>query len=311
MHLYQRIFTAFIGTIILFFCSNTAFAQAPGRSITIIPPKFELFANPGDQISETIRVRNDSVTPATYNILIEDFTSTGEEGQVVLEEDGSDQQYSLAKWILTDAADIALQPGEEKPISFTISVPKNAEPGGHYASILFQAGSEAVAGGAAVTQRVGALVLLRVSGNVTENAVVETFEAPTYSQTTPINISLRLKNNGNTHIRPKGTIIITDMFGKKIDELPLNGQNVLPGVTRKMDTEWNHPNVLGYYTATLVATYGQQNLPITSATKYLVVNTTAAILIGVGLIAGILFIVSLISGKSRLLRALKVIISGK
>jgi hypothetical protein len=101
------------------------------------------------------------------------------------------------------------------------------------------------------------------------------------------------------------------MFGKKIDELPLNGQNVLPGVVRKMDTEWTKTNALGYYTATLVATYGQQNLPLTAATKFLVVSPTAAILIGIGTVAGILFIFSLISGKSRLLRALKVIISGK
>lgn len=286
-------------------------AQADQRGITIIPPKFELFANPGDQIIEKLRVRNDSVTPITYQILVEDFTSTGEEGQVVLEEQQSDQQYSLASWLLADSKDISLLAGEEKTISFTITVPRDAEPGGHYASILFSAGGEEQLGITSVTQRVGALVLLRISGNVTENSVIETFEAPTYSKTAPLNITLRLKNEGNTHIRPQGTIVITDLFGRKVDELPLNGLNVLPGATRKMDTEWNRSNVLGYYTATLVATYGQQNLPLTAATKFAVISPTAAILIGVGAIAAILFLISIIAGRKRLLKALRVIVSGK
>lgn len=307
-----RLTTALVVVLLLLFSSANSILAQESRSITIIPPRFELFANPGEQLSEIIRVRNDSASPESLTVLVEDFTSTGEEGQVVLEEGQSDQLYSLAKWIQTEATDIVIQPGEEKPFTFTISVPKNAEPGGHYASVLFQGGGGQVeGGGASVVQRVGNLILLRVSGNVTENAEIETFSAPTYSQTTPLNLSLRVKNNGNTHIQPKGTIIITDLFGKKVDELPLSGQNVLPGVVRKMDTEWNKPNVLGYYTATLVSTYGQQNLPLTAATKFLVISPTAAILIGVGIIAGILFIISLISGKSRLLRALKVIISGK
>lgn len=307
-----RLTTALVVVLLLLFSSANSILAQESRSITIIPPRFELFANPGEQLSEIIRVRNDSASPESLTVLVEDFTSTGEEGQVVLEEGQSDQLYSLAKWIQTEATDIVIQPGEEKPFTFTINVPKNAEPGGHYASVLFQGGGGQVeGGGASVVQRVGNLILLRVSGNVTENAEIETFSAPTYSQTTPLNLSLRVKNNGNTHIQPKGTIIITDLFGKKVDELPLSGQNVLPGVVRKMDTEWNKPNVLGYYTATLVSTYGQQNLPLTAATKFLVISPTAAILIGVGIIAGILFIISLISGKSRLLRALKVIISGK
>lgn len=307
-----RTLTALLVFLILPFVILPAIqAQQPSRGITIVPPRFELFANPGDQISETIRITNNSATPTSYQVIVEDFTSVGEEGQVALQEDESIHSFSLAQWITPETTELTLQPGEERPFSFTINVPKNGEPGGHYASVLFQAAGGEVQGGASVTQRIGALILLRVSGDVTENATIETFTAPRYSQTTPLNFTLRLKNNGNTHIRPKGTIVITDIFGKKVDELPLNGQNVLPGVVRKMDTEWNKPNALGYYTATLVATYGEQNLPLTAATKFFVASPTAIILISIGVIAAILFIISLISGKSRLLRALKIIISGK
>jgi len=279
--------------------------------ITIIPPKFELFANPGDVVTETIRVKNESDAPLVFGVLIEDFSSSGETGGVVLEEGETDTSYSLKNWIEASATNLSLQPGEEQTFPFSINIPRDAEPGGHYASILFQLGSgEAEAGVTSVQHRVGSLVLLRVSGNVQEEASIETFSAPVYSRSTPVTFSLRVENKGTTHIRPNGTIIITNIFGQKVDEIPLNTANVFPGAIRKIDTQWNPGTVLGHYTATLVASYGQQSLPLTSATKFTVASPLAAIMLIVGSIAGVIFLISLITGRKRLTAALRVLTSG-
>lgn len=281
--------------------------------ITVIPPKFELFANPGDVVTETIRVRNDSDIPQTFGVVVEDFSATGEEGKVVLEEDQQEaDNYSLKSWVEPSSQNVFIQPNQEATFPFTIAVPKDAEPGGHYASILFQLGTgEPIPGAASVQNRIGTLVLLRVSGNVVEKAEIESFSAPVYSQKGPLTFDLRVKNDGTTHIRPAGTIVITNMFGQKVDEIPLNGANVFPGAVRKMDTDWNKQALLGHYTATLVATYGQQSLPLTAATKFTVASPTALILIGVGAIAGVIFLISLITGRNRLLKALKILTTGK
>lgn len=291
------------------FVSSPAFAQT---SLTIIPPRFELFSNPGETIAEKIRVKNNSDAPVTYTIRVEDFTTSGEEGQVVLEEDQPDTSFSLARWIEPASKDLILQPNEEKSISFIVNTPRNAEPGGHYASILFISGQDnpAVPGGAAVSQRVGSLVLLRVSGNVTEKALLETFSTDKYYDKPPVNFLLRLKNEGNVHLRPQGTIVITDMFGKKVDEVPLDSRNVLPGAIRKMETKWEKKNLLGSYTATLIATYGQQNLPLTAAVKFIVISRTVLILGTVGLVAVVGFILTLIVGRRRFMRVLKVLTKG-
>lgn len=292
----------------LFATASPVFAQPLG--ITIIPPRFELFANPGDIIPETIRVVNDAEVPQSFGVLVEDFSSAGEEGRVVLEEGESDQQYSLKSWIEPGMQNITVQPGEEVIFPFTITVPKNAEPGGHYASILFQIGGEPIEGVTSVKHRIGSLILLRVSGDVVEDSKIETFSAPVYSKQGPVTFTLRLKNEGTTHIRPNGTIVITNMFGQKVDEVPLNGLNVFPGVIRKMETDWNRENLLGQYTATLVATYGQQNLPLTSVTKFTVISPVAAGLIIIGSIAAVGFILSLISGRNRLLKAIRILFGG-
>jgi hypothetical protein len=291
------------------------FAQEGGRSISVVPPKFELFANPGDIVTERLKITNNSGVVSNYSILVEDFGSTGEEGQVVLEEQGADSKYSLAQWIEPEATEIVLEPNEEKNLTFNINVPRDAEPGGHYASILLQSATDPnlpQEGGAAaaVSQRIGSLVLLRVSGNITETANIETFEAPARSQSGPVDLTLRIKNDGNVHVRPKGTIIITNFLGQKVDELPLEGANVLPGATRKMDTTWEKDNLMGSYKATLVATYGQQSLPLTAATKFNVISNTALILIIVIVTTFVIFIVSLFTGRGRLKKAFKALTQG-
>lgn len=257
-------------------------AQAEGaRSITVIPPSFELFANPGDVINDKIRVRNDSKVATSYSIVTEDFKAVGEEGSIDLIDEGqSNTSYSLAKWVTPSVKSFSIEPGGEKEVPFSITVPKDAEPGGHYCSVLVKIGGDAqVDTGAAVSSRVGSLILLRVSGNVKEEASIESFNTTqNYYKGSPVVFDLRVKDNGNNHIKPKGTIVITDLFGQKVTELPLNGLNVLPGAVRKMSTEWKFSaNLISRYTGTLVATYGQQNKPLSASTSFYVCPTWALI----------------------------------
>lgn len=247
-------------------------AAPAGRSLTVVPPSFELYANPGDSVQEKIRVRNDSEVEGTYQVMVEDFKAVGEEGAVDLVDDSqSNNSFSLAKWVVPEPKSFTLAAGEEKEIPFSVNVPKEAEPGGHYASVLVKMGGDVqVKGGAAVSSRVGSLILLRVSGNVKEEANVVSFTtSKNFYEKGPIDINLRVKDTGNNHIRPKGTIVITNIFGQKVDEITLNGLNVLPGATRKMITEWKPKGGLANrYTATLVATYGQQNKSLSASTSF-------------------------------------------
>lgn len=270
-------------------------AQATGaRSVTVIPPSFELYANPGDTISDKIRVRNEAATDTSYSIVVEDFKAVGEEGNVDLISDSqSNTTYSLSAWIAPSIKTFTLKAGEEKEVPYNINVPKDAEPGGHYCSILVKIGGDAtVANGASVASRVGSLILLRVSGNVKEDASVESFSSDkAYYEKSPVNLDLRVKDLGNNHIKPKGTIVITNLFGQKVAELPLNGLNVLPDAIRKMNTQWTFSSFMANrYTATLVATYGQQNKPLSATTSFIIFPRFFAIIVG-GLILLILLMI--------------------
>ena len=163
-------------------------------------------------------------------------------------------------------------------------------------------GDAPVDSGAVVASRVGSLVLLRVSGNVNENATVESFKASKdYYPKSPVDLELRLKNNGNNNIKPTGTIVITNIFGQKVAELPIEGLNVLPSAIRKMDTQWKFTSLLANrYTATLVATYGQGNNSLSASTSFYVFPKFVAIILGVVL----LLVIGLIAGRKQIKKAL-------
>ncbi len=228
-------------------------------AITVIPPRLEIPASPGDTVVEKIRVINQSATEISYSTVLEDFKSGDEDGSVQYIDDSDDTtSFRMAKWITVEPSRFTIAANSERIIQVAIKVPKNAEPGGHFASVIVRRSGTETAGGASVETRIGTLILMRVSGDVKEGLGVESFNTQeSYAQYGPVKFDLRLKNSGNVHLQPRGSIVINNMFGKKVAEIPLSNPNVLPGAIRKSVTEWTEKNLIGRYTATLVAQYGQ------------------------------------------------------
>ena len=236
-------------------------AQATGISIS--PLTFELTANPGDILVNKLKVYNPTDSTVAIKMEVEDFTVAGETGQVIIEP-AETETYSLKKWINTQPGTFTLKPREQKFVDFIISVPENAEPGGHYGSVL--ASTAGVVGpgitGVAIAQKVGSLVLLTVSGEVAENLIVNEFLAPNFSEYGPIPFVIRFENTGTVHVRPMGFVTITNWRNKKVADVEFPQKNVIPGAIRKVETSWDKKWLAGRYMATLVGSYGTENTPI-------------------------------------------------
>ena len=269
---------------------------AHAESVTISPPKEELFGNAGDTITEKIKVSNDSPTDITYQVQVDNFTAEGDKGGVNLIDDKNAPltNISLASWVTTEPSRFTANINSPAIVSYTIKIPKGAEPGGKYASVIIKRAGQAVQGGDAVDTRVGSLILLRVSGDVTEKLSLDAFKTDNnYYQKGPVSFSLRTTNTGNVHVAPQGRIVITDTFGHKVDEIALSQANVLPTSSRVVQTTWGNSKLIGRYTATLVATYGQQNETLSATTSFIVMPIWLVIV----LLALLLTIVLLITQR--------------
>lgn len=299
--------------LVLLSSANFVFAQSDLPTdvigLSISPLVFELNADPGDTLTNQIKVFNPTGNATEVKIGVEDFTPIGEQGEVVLSEpDNANSTFSIASWTISDPEQFVLKPGEQKIVTFKINVPRNAEPGGHYGSIVakISGGSNSVSGSSVGSKR-GALILVRISGQIEENISVDTFTTKSLVQNGPIDFALKFKNNGNVHLKPAGFITITDMFGNQVDQISFAEKNVIPESVRDVSTSWDKQKLFGRYTANLVASYGSNEKQVITESLVFTVFPVKKALIILAVVSPIALLLYL--KRKRLGKAFKVLFS--
>ncbi|MEX0621934.1 MAG: hypothetical protein WD187_03000 [Candidatus Woykebacteria bacterium] len=312
---YKKIITIIAATAFLlstFFATvaaqedTTENGTTAGIGIQVSAPIYNFQIDPGDSGQEIIKVRNVGDKAETFYPEVFDFRASGETGTpaFILDSQAETYTYSLAAWITISKQPITLKPNESTALNFTINVPKNAEPGGRYAGVLFgTAPPTAGANQVAISNKVGSLVLVRVSGDAKEEASVEEFSTPkNFYREGPVDFVARIKNTGNVHVIPKGNIDIKDTFGRKVASLPVNEKNgnVLPESIRRFDKDssnliWEPGGfTVGRYTATLALTYGDPAKNLTAQVTFWVVPWVQLLIIALAVIIVILLLIFLV-----------------
>ena len=270
-----------------------AATASPGQGLEISPPVIELSADPGQTVTTTIRVRNVANGDLIAKGRADDFGAGDDESgqpKLLLDETGA-TRYSLKYWV-SNVPDLRLAAGELKSTTITIKVPANAEPGGHFGVVRFTAVPPDLAGtGVALSASVGTLVLLRVSGAITDKVSLAEFSAGqndqkhSFFEHGPVDFIVRVKNEGSVHEKVQGTIAVTGMFGQKMGNVAVNdkGGNVLPGSIRKFQQTLGTKALFGYYTAQLNLTYLDGKNKLTGKLGFWVIPWKLILLALVGL----------------------------
>jgi hypothetical protein len=258
-----------------------ASADADSLSLTITPPLFQITQSPGTDWNSMLRIVNANSYDLVVSASATDFHPDGETGNAVLEEtppaDPSDTRR-MSGWIRLPEGAITIPRGKTADIPFTIRVPVNADPGGHYAAILVGTapGDKQGGSGTSVSSKVTSLIFFRVPGEVTEEGDIRDFFATERMVATPdASFSLRFENKGNVHLVPQGEIIITNMWGKERGKIVINERttfgNVLPQSTRKFAFDWHgesNPFEVGRYRAVATLVYGDEGRKTVYRTTY-------------------------------------------
>jgi hypothetical protein len=297
----MKFFKRLLATLGLFLMllSNSAvtFAQA-GQGLEISPPLVELNVDPGQTVSFEIRLRNIITSPLIARGSIDDFVSGGEEGQpkLLLDENAEPSPYSFKGWT-GPLPELNLAPGEAKSAKISLTVPQDAAPGGHYGVVRYTGTAPDIdETGVALSASIGTLVLINVSGNVTYDAKIEEFftmqngKRKGFFETGPISFIERIKNQGSVHIKPIGTIRITNTFGKEVAVLSVNetGGNILPGSIRRFEQQLDKKFLIGRYTAEANIQYNGQNMT-SFLTFWVIPYKLIAIILGVLILLFVIF----------------------
>lgn len=260
--------------------------STPAHAITITPVRFEISTDAGQTVSGEMVVMNEQDEVRTLYSSYENFEARGENGTPTF----VPGVEGLSTWIRTEES-ITLNPKESKVVPFTITVPQGAEAGGHFAAIFWSSNPNEP-GQVSIGAKIGTLVLLTVSGDITEEGKVLDFSTKDNQKkfdALPVGFTYRFQNGGNDRIKPEGLLVVKNMFGMTTKNLPANQVegNVLPKSIRRFEVVWQSDSegsltlsdaekiknesfgqtikrqwknfALGKYTAYLDITYGAKN----------------------------------------------------
>lgn len=209
-------------------------------ALTVSPARVEITGDPGTTIQSEIEVFNEQEGAKTFFTSFENFEPSGDSGapHFIGAKDG------LATWMQADSK-VVLESGARAVIPFSITIPADAEPGGHFAAVFFGSQAPGMQGGGEVSigGKIGVLVLLRVSGEVAEGGGLLEFgvrEKQRFFSTLPIAFAYRINNTGGDRVVPRGEITIKNTLQITSAKLLANGKegSVLPGSTRKFEVFW-------------------------------------------------------------------------
>ena len=281
------------------------FAQAKnqGLSLSVTPTLFEMSANPSQVWKSSVKVINNNRYDLTVYAQVVNFAPQGEQGEgkfLPVFEDVTGGA-TLAEWIDIPSSEVTITGEQSASIPFTVTVPPDASPGGHFAAILI--GTRPPGGGnpfeVKTSQIVTSLFFVRIAGDVIENGEVREFTAKgTFSDTPKADFLVRFENKGNVHLQPQGEIVITNMWGKERGIIPINHQthfgNVLPNSIRKFEFAWHGEHSfsdIGRYKAQLTLGYGDDGRKfVTRATYFWVIPIKAVSIVLVTLLSLLLFV---------------------
>lgn len=195
----------------------------------------------------------------TLDLSVRDFNTLGESGGLFFVGTNPtqlQQKYGLAKWFSLPQQTITLEPGQTQTIEGEILNQGDLSPGGHYGALLLTAANSP--GGGSDKNKVtiqpvaSSLMFVTKTGGDTHRLDLSGVNYKHSVFSLPSAVTLRFKNDGNTHVVPRGVITITDSSGKVVAKGAINENSniILPESYRQIYvplTKIGGANSIGQY----------------------------------------------------------------
>lgn len=292
----------------LIFCSasistvTSAVANESNQTVLQVSPVLEdIIVNPGVSIHKQLQITNLSSISVPIKAYTRSFIATDETG-------GSDypdiaDASAAQHWFKIDNSEFIVGPNSSVTFPLTIDVPKNAEPGGHYATLFFESLApinSTEANSLYVSSRIGSLFFLSVSGEIKQSGYISEFSTKYIWRSGLADFKLAFENNGNVHLKPESELTI-HKNGKIVRTLKDNGQTILPQKTRRWQLQLDTPLSPGIYKAVLSTKNTATGKLTSKEVNFIVLPVYEAIIGLTGFIVGLV----ILKGRHRFVRAIK------
>lgn len=235
----RRLLLAGLLSTVCYLLTTDSLAQPQSFNLVTSPLPINLTTTPGKPVSTELRVKNNSPQPERLQVTLYKF-SVNEASEVSLSEGQPGDDFM--EWVSFAPTVFTAEPNQWKTVKMNINVPAEAALGYYYAVGFSRAEAPTpVPSGAALRGQVITFVLLdvQVPGAKRELTVTEFSSDRGVYEFLPAAFTVKVKNTGNIHTVPTGTIFIK-RGSKTVGTLAVNpGQgNILPGSTRTFTAQW-------------------------------------------------------------------------
>lgn len=247
-------------------------AQTTGNrtGLTVSPAIFEMTVEPGEVKEREFFVINIKDKPVPIVASIKSLHPVEE-----IIDPSLSQSFNAASWIEMSESSHILSGKERRRLTAKVSVPANAEPGGHYATILLEPLVPVTTSrdnSAKVAAQVGVLVFITVKGDtVIDASFTKEPQISRLHTSRKVPVEVRVANTGNIHVLPTAKITVRNILGFTKDELPLKPRIVLPNTIKGFSTEWQGPRLFGIYSIQATGTYGSNQTELVGGRRFFVV----------------------------------------
>ncbi len=282
-------------------------APGAGNGLKVSPVTTNITVEPGKQQNITVYVQNVTSATATFQVLINDFTASGDESgtPALLLNNQYAPSHSLKRYVLP-IDPITLKAGERKGVNVVIEIPKNVPGGGYFGAVRFApVASSGGSSNVTLSASVGSLILVRVPGDIKEQMRLVSFDARRsekgdagvlFTTGKGLVAVARFQNTGDVQEQPFGKLLL-ERSGKVLASYEINNTNprgnVLPDSTRRYSVSLDKVGMFGKYTLVGNFGYGESGQLLSGKTTFYVVPLPAILVVLAAIILVVLAILVL------------------
>jgi hypothetical protein len=229
--------------------ANQRQATPKPTGITISPASQQIVMSGAEaQHRLEFTITNNESKTQTINVTTADFNTLGESGGLAFVGTNPTQlqkKYGLATWLNIPENTVTLPPKHSTTISTFILNQPNMSPGGHYGALMLSLDNSNTStksrNNVALHAIASSLIFVNKTGGDTHILKLTDVLVGRSPFKLPNSVTLRFKNDGNTHLVPRGVITLTSPGGKLISKGIINENSnlVLPETYRRMSIPLN------------------------------------------------------------------------
>lgn len=215
------------------------------ESITLEPSNKKYQVDAGQTINDELTILNDGTTAYDFIVYARPYSVTGEE--YTPDYTSVQPNADAYRWVQFSQTNWHIEPRQTVKVPYTIHVPEDAAPGGHY-GVIFAESQPGTASGFAVTfkKRVGSVIYATVNGPyISGGQLLDTFVDPIQFHA-PLTAAFNIENSGNADFDVETLYTVSDIFGN-VKHKQHKTSIILPKTIRNVPLEWNDSPWLGLY----------------------------------------------------------------